>query len=108
MTTGRWRELAAAGLAVAVIVTAWIARASEGRRALAECDGALFRKDVVEAIVFARAAAEARCPLCSAPDLGYARLYAIAKEAETRGDDITAIAAWRAVRAATLGTAVFD
>jgi hypothetical protein len=108
MDKGRWRAFAAAALALAVIVTAWIARASEGRRALAECDGALFRKDVVEAIVLARAAAEARCPFCSAPDLGYARLYSIAKDAETRGDDVTAIAAWRAVRAAALGTTVFD
>ncbi len=103
-----WRAFAAAGLVLAVVMTAWIARASEGRRSMAECDGALFRKDYVEAIVFARAAAEARCPLCSAPELGYARLYSIAKDAEGRGDDGTAIAAWRAVRAAALGTAIFD
>src|SRR5688572_462216 len=108
MERGRWRTFAAAGLAGIVIATAWIARAMEGDRVLRECDGAVFRKDFVEAIVFARAAAEARCPFCSAPEIGYARLYAIAKDAETRGDDVTAIAAWRAVRAAALGTVVFD
>ncbi len=108
MSAARWRAFAAAGLALVVLIAAWIARAAEGSRALAECDGALRRKDVVEAIVFARAAAEAKCPFCSAPELGYARLYSIAKDAETRGDDVTAIAAWRAVRAAALGTALFD
>jgi len=64
------------------------------------------RGDRVEAIVFARAAAEARCPWCQASELGYARLYAIAKEAESKGDDATAAAAWRAVRAAALGSSV--
>jgi hypothetical protein len=95
-------------VALVVIVTAWITRASEGRRALDASDSAMARGDRVEAIVLARAAAEARCPLCGAPELGYARLYAIAKDAEMRGDDASAVAAWRAVRAATLGTTLLD
>jgi len=97
-----------AALALLVVVTAWITRIREGNRALAACDEALARADRVEAIVFARAAAEARCPTCTSSELGYARLYAIAKDAEARGDHAEAVAAWRAVRAAALGTIVLD
>jgi hypothetical protein len=100
--------LAAVALALVVVVTAWVTRVSEGRLSLSSCDAARQRGDHVEAIVFARAAAQARCPWCEAPELGYGRLYAIAKEAETRGDDATAVAAWRAVRSATLSTGVLD
>lgn len=100
--------LPAVALALVVVVTAALARVSSGHRAVEECDAALARQDDVEAIVFARAAAEARCPGCEAPELGYARLEAIAKDAEGRGDLATAVAAWRAVRAATLATAVLD
>jgi hypothetical protein len=100
--------LVLAGLAVAVVVTAWIARVYDGRRSLSVCDAAMARGDRVEAIVFGRAAAEARCPGCGAPELGFARLQAIAKDGEARGDDATAVAAWRATRAATLGSVVFD
>jgi hypothetical protein len=92
--------------AVVVVVAAWVVRVQEGRRALAACDSALARGDRVEAIVQARAAAEARCPWCSSPELGYARLYAIAKEAESHGDDATAVAAWRAVRVASIATII--
>jgi len=102
-----WRRgLSAVALALVVLIAAWTSRVAEGRRSLEACDAATKRGDHVEAIVFARAAAEARCPWCDAPELGYARLYAIAKEAEGRGDDATAVAAWRAVRAAALGTSV--
>jgi hypothetical protein len=108
----RWtaarRPLFVAALALVVFLTAWISRVREGKRALAACDEALVRADRVEAIVFARAAAEARCPTCASAELGYARLYAIAKDAEARGDDAEAVAAWRAVRAAALGSVVID
>ena len=100
--------LPAVALALVVVIAALIARVSEGRRAVEGCDAALARQDYVEAIVLARAAAEARCPWCEAPELGYARLHAIAKDAESRGDPPTAVAAWRAVRAATLATSVLD
>jgi hypothetical protein len=96
------------GLVLLVVLTTWIGRVHEGRRALEDCNGAVARGDYVEAIVFARAAAEARCPSCSAPELGYSRLYGIAKDAEGRGEDAVAVAAWRAVRSATIGTAIFD
>lgn len=91
-----------------VLIVAWIGRVSEGRRSLEAADTAFKRGDRVEAIVQARAAAEARCPWCKAPELGQAKLEAIAKDAETRGDDATAVAAWRAVRTATLATVLID
>ncbi|MBX3201495.1 MAG: hypothetical protein KF894_25385 [Labilithrix sp.] len=102
------RGLPAVALALVVVLAAWFGRASAGRRSLEACEAALAREDRVEAIVLARAAAEARCPGCGAPERGHAHLEAIAKDAERRGDDAIAIAAWRASRAATLATAVLD
>jgi hypothetical protein len=93
---------------VAAVATAWAGRASEGRRAVVDADAALARGDVVEAIFAARIAAEARCPGCTAPDEGFAKLEKIAQDAEARGDDTTAFAAWRATRAALLATAVMS
>jgi len=91
--------------ALTAVAVAWTGRVSDGRRALAECDAAIERGDRFEAVMSARAAAEARCPLCAAPEQGFARLERIAKDAEGRGDDATAHAAWRATRAALLATA---
>lgn len=105
---GARSALLAVGLALVILVAAWIARVYDGRRSLEACDAAIARGDRVESIVFARAAAEARCPWCTASELGYARLYAIAKDAEARADDVIAVAAWRAVRAATLASVVID
>jgi hypothetical protein len=103
----RTRALIAVALVTLVAVgIAWAGRVAEGRRALADADSALERGDTTEAILFARIAGEARCPGCSAPDEGFARLEKIARDAEARGDDTTAFAAWRATRAALLATAV--
>src|SRR5690606_16604552 len=100
-------------LAIAVVLgailslsVAWWMRAVEGERALADADAAIAAGDALEAIARARAAAEARCPGCGSPAAGYARLTTIARDAEARADDGTAFAAWRAVRAASLGSAV--
>lgn len=98
----------AGALVVVVFLLAWAQRAASGRALVAASDAALERADLVEAILLARGAAEARCPLCSAPELGFARLSSIAADAEDRGDAATAIAAWRAARAAALGTALLD
>jgi hypothetical protein len=95
-------------VAVVVLVVAWLGRASDGRKSLRESDAAMIRGDRIDAIVYARAAAEARCPWCSAPELGYSKLYAIAREAESKADDATAIAAWRAVRVASLSATWFE
>jgi hypothetical protein len=101
------RALVAVALVTLVAVgIAWAGRVAEGRRALADADSALERGDTTEAILSARIAGEARCPGCSAPDEGFARLEKIARDAEARGDDTTAFAAWRATRAALLATAV--
>lgn len=97
---------AVALIVLATLGVAWSGRASEGRRALADADAALSRGDATDAILSARVAAEARCPGCSAPDEGFARLEKIAKDAEARGDDTTAFAAWRATRSALLATSV--
>lgn len=95
-------------LALVVFVAAWLGRAAEGRRSLADADAAVIRGDRVAAIVDARAAAEARCPFCSAPERGFAKLYAIARDAEAKGDDASATAAWRAVRTASLAATWFE
>jgi hypothetical protein len=95
-------------LAVVVLGISWFGRVGEGKRALADSDSARARSDWAEAVMFARAAAEARCPAFCVSELGFARLYAIAKDAENRADDATAFAAWRAVRSASLATAVLD
>ena len=95
-------------LAAVVFVAAWIGRIGEGRKSLADADAALIRGDRIDAIVYARAAAEARCPLCSAPAAGFAKLAAIAHDAEAKGDDASATAAWRAVRSATLASTWFE
>lgn len=104
---GRARALLAVALVSLVAIgVAWAGRIAEGRRALADADSALERGDATEAILAARIAGEARCPGCTAPDEGFARLEKIARDAEARGDDATAFAAWRATRAALLATAV--
>lgn len=103
-----WQGAAILALAAAVLLCAWFMRSLEGRHAVEAAAAAAKRGDRVEAIVLARAAAESRCPWCGAPELGYARLEAIAKEAESKGDDATAVAAWRAVRAASLGSALIE
>lgn len=100
------RILAVAFVTLLALGIAWAGRAAEGRRALLDADAALARGDLVEAVLFARTAAEARCPACGAPDEGFARLETIARDAEARGDDATAFASWRAARAALLATVV--
>lgn len=100
--------LAVALVTLLALGIAWSGRAAEGRRALVDADAALARGDLVEAVHFARAAAEARCPACGAPDEGFARLEKIARDAEARGDDGTAFASWRAARAALLATVVLE
>jgi hypothetical protein len=96
------RVAAAAGVALLVLATAWVGRIAEGTAALAQCDAAMARGDAIDAILFAHAAAEARCPGCSAPDAAFAKLEHIATNAELRGDEPTAFSAWRAARAAAL------
>jgi hypothetical protein len=104
VTTRTAATFAAVAVALVVLAVAWVGRVSEGRRALAESSAALARGDTFEAIVAARAAAEARCPGCTAPAAAFDRLASIAKQAEDKGDVASAFAAWRAARAAALAT----
>ena len=107
MTTPDRGRFASIGLAVAlvlVIATAWGARVYEGRRGMLDSDAAVQRKDAVDAIMGARIAAEARCPLCTSPDRGFARLEAIARDAESRSEDAVAFAAFRAMRSASIAS----
>lgn len=95
--------LGAAGVALAIAV-AWSTRAAEGRAAMVEADAALARGDLDAAMTAARVAAEARCPTCDAPERGYALLARIARDAEAKGDDARAFAAFVTIRAAALAT----
>jgi len=95
-------------LCAVVFIVAWVGRVRDGRRALADADAAIAHGNVFDAIVAASAAAEARCPGFCVSEEGFARLETIAKEAETRADDATAFAAWRAVRAACLASEIFS
>ena len=101
------RRLTVALVALSVLAIAWAGRAREGRAAIVDCEGALGRGDGLDAILAARSAAESRCPLCVAPEEGLSRLERMAADAEARGDDATAFAAWRATRAALLATSSF-
>jgi hypothetical protein len=87
---------------VACVAALWTTRAQEGARWLGRARGAEARGEHGLAIEQARAAALARCPACAAPRDAEALLEHIAREAERRGDDATAIGAWRAIRAAEL------
>jgi hypothetical protein len=99
----RWAIGAAMALGLLLLV-ATVRQIREGGRASAESDAALARADTATAIARARAAAEALAPGSPYPARGYARLEAIARDAEVHGDEATATAAWRAMRAAALET----
>jgi hypothetical protein len=94
-----------AGLVAAIVLVAVLAAGGArqlvvGARAVVDCDVAAARDDLPAAIGHARAAAEAVLPGSPYPRRGYERLDRIARESESRGDDATALAAWRAMRAA--------
>jgi hypothetical protein len=98
-------------VAIALLVVAAIAgvatwrQVGYGARAAAASDAALAASDLTEAIARARDAAEAVAPGSPYPSQGYARLEAIARGAESRADERTAVAAWGAMRSAATATA---
>lgn len=99
----RWIVLAvAACLAVVVSRVFW-----DGRAALDRGDRALDKGDVVEAMTEWRRAARWYAP--GAPHVAdaYDRLETLAKTATDKGDDKTALEAWRAVRSSILATRSF-
>jgi hypothetical protein len=87
-----------------VLATGTVREIVVGERAIEDCDAAIEKSDPVAAIDAARTAAEALVPGSPYPERGYRRLETIAHDAEMRGDDAVASAAWRAMRTAALAT----
>ncbi len=96
--------LLALGSIAFVVLTGGAHELTVGARAMRESDEAFAKGDLPTAIIQAHAAAEAMVPTSPYPARGYARLDAIARDAESRGDDTTAGAAWRAMRSAAKAT----
>lgn len=98
-------RLAAAGaLVFAVLASAgghlWL----EGRNGMRASDAALAAGDPRAAIAEAKRAAQSRLPGSPFPGRGRDRLASLAREAEAHGDADTAVAGWRALRAACAST----
>jgi hypothetical protein len=89
---------------VVIVVAAGAHEMSVGRAAVAAADAAAARSDWPEAILQARAAAEAVAPGSQWSPAGFRRLEAIGHDAEARGDDATALLAYGAIRTASLET----
>ena len=98
---------AAALAAVVTVGVVGVVTAREVATSQAEvvaADAASRKSDWAEAIVHARAAAEAVAPGNPWPERGRQRLEAIGHDAEARGDDATALLAYGAMRAAALAS----
>jgi hypothetical protein len=77
---------------------------AEGRAELAASDAAWAAGDGLRAAVHARAAARAYAPFAPHVQPAYRRLRAIAQDCEGKGDVESALFAWRAIRAAAIGS----
>jgi hypothetical protein len=98
---------AAAAAALVIVAATAVLTAREiavGQAEVTAADAAAERSSWGEAIVHARAAAEALVPGSPWPARGWSRLEAIGHDAEARGDDATAILAYGAMRSAALAT----
>ncbi len=99
------RGVIAAVIAFAAVVSIATTRELRiGARAMAESDAAVARHDPPAALASAREAAEAVAPASPYVRLGFARIESLARDAETRGDERAAVAAWSAMRAAATAT----
>jgi hypothetical protein len=87
-----------------VLLGAALRVAREGQRELAASDAAWSAGDSLGATVHARAAARAYVPFAPHVAAAYRRLRAVAQDSEGRGDVESALFAWRAVRAAAIGS----
>jgi hypothetical protein len=103
MTPLRGLSLALLVVATVVAIVTW-REWTTGREEVTAADAAAERSDWVEAITHARAAAEALAPGSPWPRRGWLRLEAVGHDAEARGDDATALAAYSAMRTAALAT----
>jgi len=102
---GLTRTLAIAALViVGVLAVATVREVSVGRTEVAAADRATEQLDWAQAIVHARAAAQAYVPGSPWPELGVRRLETIGRAAESRADRDTALLAYGAIRTAALST----
>jgi hypothetical protein len=100
-----WRV---AALVVAVGLGAIVTRVFwDGRRALAAGDEAMGKGDVPGALLQWRRAARWYAPLAPHVADAYERMEALARAAEEKGDDATALEAWRGIRSSSLATRSF-
>jgi hypothetical protein len=104
MTESRSRVAQALFVVAVVVALASWKEWVTGRDEVATADAAAARSDWVGAITHARAAAEALSPGSPWTRRGWLRLEAVGHDAEARGDDATALAAYSAMRAAALAT----
>jgi hypothetical protein len=97
---------AAVGCFVALVALSVLAarEVAIGRTHLKGADDDATRGDWAGAIAHLRAAAQARAPGSPWPERAAARLEDLARAAEMRGDDDTALVAYGALRAAALST----
>jgi hypothetical protein len=93
--------------AAVLLASAAFRVASEGRAELAASDAAWAAGDALAATVHARDAAKAYVPFAPHVQLAYRKLRSIAQDCEGRGDIESALFAWRAIRAAAVGSRSF-
>jgi hypothetical protein len=91
----------------ALLATAGLHLAAQGRAALAACEVALGQNDGMAAAAHARNAARAHVPGFSYAGRAYQRLREIAEMSERKGDVESALFAWRAMTSATAGSRPF-
>lgn len=94
------------GVLVAVVVVAVVTvrEVSIGQSEAAAAEASAARSEWPEAIAHARAAAQARVPGSPWPGRGKARLEAMGRDAEARGDEETALLAYGALRTSAIAT----
>jgi hypothetical protein len=90
--------------AVALLGSAALRVGMEGRAELLASDTAWSAGDAAAATVHARRAASAFVPAAAHVARAYRRLREIAAQSEARGDPEAALFAWRAIRAAAIGS----
>jgi hypothetical protein len=104
MSSARGTAVLSALVVVAAMTVLTAREIAAGRMEVDAADAAATRSDWDDAIVHARAAAEALAPGSPWPARGWARLEAVGHDAEARGDDATATLAYGAMRSAALAT----
>src|SRR6185436_8253579 len=90
--------------AVVMLGSAALRVATVGRAELLASDNAWSAGDASEATVHARRAASAFVPGAAHVPRAYRKLREIAEQSEARGDPEAALFAWRAIRAAAIGS----